>query len=201
MEHDERDGLRTHWRAAPFDERRTDLHRHPGRQQPAARLVRQAGVDADGRVQLGVGGPQHHRHGSAGRQSGDIHPLGIDGVRVHDASREGGKNRWLAVAALLMPGLEPVPAAPFVGGLGLLGVEHQKRVAIGQLVHASGGGEVFGSLGAAMQQHQQRDWLAGVPAGHVELVVAPPVSAAESAGEPSSRRVWAARRRRGRRPP
>ena len=62
----------------------------------------------------------------------------------------------------LVAGLEPVPVAHRVRRARLLGVGDQERVALGELVHPGGGGEVVGALGAAVQHHDQRRGRAGV---------------------------------------
>ena len=129
-------------------------------------------MHADRGVEIGVGHAHDGGSRATGRQSGDIDPFGIDRVVAHDLPRDARDQRGLALAMLLVARAEPVPALRGVGGGGLGRIGDETGVLLGERIHPRAGGEVVGRLGAAVQHDDQRDRLATIAAGDVELVVA-----------------------------
>jgi hypothetical protein len=66
-------------------------------------------------------------------------------------------------------GLEPVPAPGIIGRNRLLRIEHQEWFGLGDEVHAGASGEIIRVLGAAVEHHHQRQWLAVISARQVKL--------------------------------
>jgi hypothetical protein len=68
-----------------------------------------------------------------------------------DLAYEVDKLRWLALTALLMRWLMPVPTPMSVGSRRLCRVQNRKACHCGCLVHPGPGGEVVWILGASMK--------------------------------------------------
>lgn len=160
---------------------RAAAHRGKGRRGAAGRLVGQTGMGAHRGKDLGVAAAEDHRHRRPRRQAGDKHPARRHLVAVAQLARHPGKDRRLAAVAGLILGREPVPAGLQIGGAGLLRVEHQQPLFLGQPVHPGALGEIHRRLGAAMQHHDQAARHAGA-AGHIEPVGAFARRAGKAAG-------------------
>ncbi len=147
---------------------------------------------------IGVAGGQQGGHAGAGGQPGDG-----DAVAVHRVQQAGlvdriHDQRGFAIGAAFV-GIEPVPAALAVGEPGLLGVQDQKALALGDAVHAGAGGKGVGVLPAAVQHHHQRQALAERDIGWAVQPKAPRAANADGhAGQPCTRtgRWFAARHHR-----
>ena len=129
-------------------------------------------MHAGGGVEIGVDRGHHRGHRAPGGESGHVHPGGVCPVAVGDLAGDPGDQRRLAGAAALVTGREPVPVPARVRRGGLLGVGDEQCLTLGQVVHAGGGGEGRGVLGAAVQHHDQGHGAAGVAGGDVEPVAA-----------------------------
>ena len=92
-----------------------------------------------------------------------IDRYGADATRVYVAGFSAG-------AAALVTGDKPVPVPARVRRGGLLGVGDEQPLTLGEIVHAGGGGEGRGVLGAAMQHHDQGQGAAVMAGGNVEPV-------------------------------
>ena len=77
--------------------------------------ARQARMDPDGRVQIGVRRPHDGRGGPAGRQARDVDALRIDRIVPHDLPGDAGDQRRFAPVPLLVARAKPVPAFRLVG--------------------------------------------------------------------------------------
>ncbi len=124
----------------------------------------------DRRVEIRIGRTHDRRRGAAGRQTGDVDPSLVDRELAHDLPGDPGDQRRLALAALLVARIEPVPAFGSVGGLRLGGVGDKEDMLLRQGVHLGAGGEVIRRLGAAVQHHDQGDRAPVVAARNIELV-------------------------------
>src|ERR671915_418316 len=85
----------------------------------------------------------------------------------------GARPEW-APTALLVRGLEPVPALLHVGVTCLRGIRDEEGVLLGVFVHAGARSEVVRALGAPVQHDDQRDGLPGVAARNVQFIGAGP---------------------------
>jgi hypothetical protein len=94
---------------------------------------------------------------------GHVDTPGIYRLGGRDLARDTGDDGRLAHLAPLVVRLEPVPAPLSVGFGGLLGVDDEEAAALGQLVHARAGREIFGVLGAAVEYDQERQRLSATP--------------------------------------
>ena len=99
-----------------------------------------------------------------------------------------GNDGRLALPALLIGRLKPVPAFQLIGRGCLLGIGDEEPFPFGQDIHASTGGEIVGGLRTAMEHDDQPYGLPCVAAGNVELVATSPSMVRIGAvGELSSR--------------
>ena len=127
-------------------------------------------MHADGGKQVGVQGADDDGHGATRRQAGDEHFAFIHRVVVDDLPRDAGDQRRFALVALLVDGIEPVPAARTVGTLRLRRIDDKTFLFFGQRIHLRAGGEIVGILRAAVQHHDQRHGLAVIAAGDIQFV-------------------------------
>src|SRR5205807_6136157 len=91
------------WRAPP--------HRCEGGTEVLGGPAGQPGMYADRGIQVGIGRAHDRGHGPAGRHPRDVDALRINLVGGHHLLGDAGDQRRLALAAALVSGLEPVPAA------------------------------------------------------------------------------------------
>jgi hypothetical protein len=73
-------------------------------------------------------------------------PAAHDRILLDDLLRNAGNDGRLALSALLVDGIEPVPALGVIGLRVLLRIHHEAAHFLGQLVHLRAGGEVVGIL-------------------------------------------------------
>jgi hypothetical protein len=118
---------------------------------------------------------------------GHVDTPGIYRLGGRDLARDTGDDGRLAHLAPLVVRLEPVPAPLPVGFGGLLGIDDEEAAALGQLVHARAGREIFGVLGAAVEHDQQRQRLSRRPARNIQPVRARPSAIRERPGDELSR--------------
>ncbi len=98
---------------------------------------------------------QHVGHGTAGREARHVDAGTVRLLLRDDVFGQRGEQGGLSASALLVLGLEPVPALLAMGTLRLLGVEHDASVLARMLVHARARREIRRALGAAVEhQHQ-----------------------------------------------
>src|SRR5215217_8796914 len=135
------------------------------------------GVYADRRIEVWIGVAKDRCHRPSRRHPGNVNSTFFDLVLVHHLFRDAGDDGRLAPAALLVCGLEPVPASLHVGVPRLRRVGDEERVLLGEPVRAGAPGEVVRVLGATVKHHDKWNRLAGVSARHVELVRAGPRTA------------------------
>jgi hypothetical protein len=100
-------------------------------------------------------------------------------VVAHDLAGDARDQRRFATVALLIAGIEPVPAPLRIGRLRLRRIGDQAAVLLGERVHPRAGGEVVGRLGAAVQHDDQRRRITPTGARDVELVPEAACMAAE----------------------
>ena len=134
----------------------TLAHGGEGRGHVARGPHRQAGMDADRRVEVGIGRPHDRRRRPAGREPGDVDAPRVDRVLAHDLAGDAGDQRGLAPVAPLVGGAEPVPAALHVRRRVLRRIDDEAGALLGERVHPRAGREVVGRLGAAVQHDDQR---------------------------------------------
>ena len=115
----------------------------------------QAGMNADGCVQVGVRRAHDGGSGPAGRQARDVDALRIDRMVPHDLAGDAGDQRGFAPAAALVARAKPVPALRLVGSAGLFGIDHEAILLFRQEVHPGAGGEIVRRLGAAVKHDDQ----------------------------------------------
>jgi hypothetical protein len=110
-------------------------------------------VHADSSEKLGVGGRENSRHRAARRQARDKDAGLVNVVHSHYLARHARDDGRFASPALLVCGLEPIPAPGSVSRNGLLGKKHQQPFCFRHEVHASAGSKIIGALSAAMEHH------------------------------------------------
>jgi len=118
--------------------------------------VRNTRMDADGDIQLGIGGGDDCGGSASGRNAGDIDAPRIGLARRYRMACKGRDNGRLTATALLVAGAMPVPAAAEVRRRRLLWVEHQKTKLVGKIVHASADREVCSRLCTAVEHDHER---------------------------------------------
>ncbi len=133
-------------------------------------------MNPDRGVEVGIDLPHDRGHRPAGRHPGHVYAVGIDVVLAEDFARDAGDNGWLALAAPLVRGLEPVPSPRAVGGGRLYGIGNEEGVLLGDRVHVGACGQIVGGLGTAVEHDYEGHLLPHVAAGNVQLVGARPGS-------------------------
>jgi hypothetical protein len=127
-------------------------------------------MDADGGENIGIGGRHDRRRCAASREPRDIDSTRIGGELLDHLHGDASDERWLAAVALLVTGVEPVPAFLHVCRLGLTRIGDQERLLLGHFVHPGACGEVVWVLSAAVQHDHDREGLTRVTAGNIYLV-------------------------------
>ncbi len=113
-------------------------------------------------------------------------------MHVDDLTGHAGKDGWLTALALLVVGLEPVPALRTVGGHRLGRIEHATRLLFGQPIHGGPCSEVVRILRTAMQHDHQRQCLPVIATGEIQLVLARAGLIGKATGGERAGRRWRA---------
>jgi hypothetical protein len=87
-------------------------------------------MDADGRENIRIGGSHDRRRCTASRETCDIDSSRVGEELLKDLHGDAGDERWLAALALLVTGIEPVPAFLHVCRLGLTRIAERRARAL-----------------------------------------------------------------------
>ena len=172
MEHDRGDDLAARarsWGSAlpPSRGRPSVLHRGERGGEIVGGAVGEAGVDADGGIEVRVAHPHDHRHRPAGRQPGYVHPPSIEVVGAHDLARDVSDDRRFATTPVLVGRLEPIPTLGLVSRGRLCGIDDEEPFLFCENIHPGAGGEIVRGLRTAMQHDDQRQGLPAISTGDV----------------------------------
>jgi hypothetical protein len=99
----------------PCAERPAPPHRFESGRDVGRGSARQSGMHADGRIEVRLCRSHDCCCGASGRQAGDIYATRLDRKVVHDLASDPGNQRWLALIAVLVVCVEPVPALGNIG--------------------------------------------------------------------------------------
>ncbi len=114
-------------------------------------------------VELRICVNHNGRHGAARRHASDVDARRIDVVGRDDFTRDACDQRRLAALAMLIVGLEPVPALRRIGLPRLHRISNEASMPLGKRIHLRAPREIIRVLRATVQHHDQRKWVAGIP--------------------------------------
>ena len=136
-------------------------HRDKRRGKVRGNPAREAGMDADCRVQIVVCCPHDSRGGGSGRQPANVDALSINQIVIHDLASDARDKRGFASPSLLVGCAKPVPAFRLVCLAGLSRIGHEAILLLSDKVHPRAGGEIIRRLGTAVKHDDQ--WKRSLP--------------------------------------